>query len=165
VFSIAEFVIPVQVDGGAMHVVEGLVDVTVGCITPAAGAAVVFFAPEVGAGVAQKLDGSAEAAATIEVDVGPRMVVYIFAIEDSGAVDFMDSSLDFAIGFDEAAGYVGFLANTHEVLGGAEVAASAEVGGMAAWSVGIERDGGKGCGNCEQCEGECFQLHSVYYSF
>ena len=50
--SEAELVVPVEVDGGAVHVVQGFVDVPVRSVTPAAGAAVIFFAAEVGAGFA-----------------------------------------------------------------------------------------------------------------
>jgi hypothetical protein len=116
---------------------ESLIDVLVSGIAPAAGAAVIFFAAEVGAGGAQQFHDFAEAFAAFKAQIDARMVVQVFSVEHGGAIDFTDGGSGFVIGFHQMARDVRFLADAQQELRGAQTAAGAQICGMPAGRIGI----------------------------
>jgi len=118
---------------------ERLIDVLVSRISPTAGAAVIFFAAQIGASRAQQVHDFAEAFAAFESQVDARMVVQVFAVEDGGAIDFADGGFGLVIGLDQMARYIRFLANTQQELSGSQITAGTQICGMPAGCIGIHR--------------------------
>jgi hypothetical protein len=144
----------VHVDGGAVHVREGFIDMVVRRITPAAGAAIVLFAAKIAAGASQQLDDSAEAAAAIGKRIHVWVIFEIFTVDHGGAIDFTDSSFHLVVGLDQAARHIGFFLYTKQHLSPAQVASGAQISGMVARSVGIHGGGNNGRGKADETQGE-----------
>jgi hypothetical protein len=147
-----EFAIPTKIDSCAMHVFERLIDVLPGCVTPAAGAAIVFFASKIGAGASQQFHGLSKAAPAIEVVVHARMIIEILSVNHGGPINFGDGGFHFAIGLSQVARYIGLLADTQQELSPAQVAAGVQIGGVAAGRVRINGSWNDCSGQTDQAE-------------
>lgn len=117
-----------QIDGCFVNMFERLIDMLISRVAPPAGAGVILFTAQVGAGGAQQFHHPAEAFPAFQTQIGMRMVVNVFAIDYRGAIDFADGGLYFMIGFHHMARHIELLADAQQKLSGAQVAAGARCG-------------------------------------
>jgi len=139
-----EKMVPVLIDRSPVHGFERAIDMPVSGIAPAAGAAVVFFAGQIGTCAAQQGYDFFEAPAPVERGIDARTIVQILPVEDRGAIDFTDGRIHLAIGLAQVAGYVRLFANSQKKLGNPQVASGAEIRGMTARGIGVQPRGREG---------------------
>jgi hypothetical protein len=148
-----------EIDGGAVYVLQSGVDVAISVVAPAARASVIFLAGEIGAGASEQGHNVLETVAPVEVRVDPRMVHQVFAVEHGGPVDFADSRFDFLRSSVEIPGDVWLFMHTHEELRGAQIRARVQIGGMTAWRIGVHGGGRDGRNQTDQANGKSSEFH------
>jgi hypothetical protein len=133
-----------------VHVFERPVDMPVRRIAPPAGTAVVLFAREIATSLPQQFHGSAEAISAGHIQVYMRVLVDIFVVDDGRTVDFTDGSFRFVIGLDKVPRYIRLFPDAQQKLSGAQIAACAQIGRMAAGCIGINNSGCDDGGRADQ---------------
>jgi len=145
-----KFAIPTKIDGGPMHMFERLIYVPIRRVAPTAGPSIIFLAPKIGPSASQQLHSLAKTAPAIEVHIRARVIVEILSVNYGGTVDFADGSFHFAIGLHQVARDIGLLPNAQQELSRAQIAAGAQIRGMAAGRVGIDGRGRESGGQSDQ---------------
>jgi hypothetical protein len=95
--SKTQFAVDPQIPGCISYGVHCRVDVAESGIPPAAGARVILFAANIFPGASEQSHDLPQTAPAIEVRVGPRMIVYLLAIEHRRAVGLPDCSLNLLV--------------------------------------------------------------------